>query len=227
MVNEGFISKEKAVAMVAPGGLEQALHPRLKNTKSARVIAKGLNAGPGGAVGKAVFSSERAAELGKGGNEEAVILVSQETTPDDLKGMLAAQGVLTSRGGRTSHAALVARQFGIPTICGCSDIKMDGHHATQFTSPDGTVIKEGDWITIDGTEGVIYEGALEVESAAQSGDFSTLMGWADGFRTMGVRANADTPDQAAEALALGAEASVCAAPSTCSSKKIVCPSCAA
>jgi pyruvate,orthophosphate dikinase len=204
-VNEGFISKEKAVAMVAPGGLEQALHPRLKNTKSARVIAKGLNAGPGGAVGKAVFSSERAAELGKGGNEEAVILVSQETTPDDLKGMLAAQGVLTSRGGRTSHAALVARQFGIPTICGCSDIKMDGHHATQFTSPDGTVIKEGDWITIDGTEGVIYEGALEVESAAQSGDFSTLMGWADGFRTMGVRANADTPDQAAEALALGAE----------------------
>jgi pyruvate,orthophosphate dikinase len=205
MVNEGFISKEKAVAMVAPGGLEQALHPRLKNTKSARVIAKGLNAGPGGAVGKAVFSSERAAELGKGGSGEAVILVSQETTPDDLKGMLAAQGVLTSRGGRTSHAALVARQFGIPTICGCSDIKMDGHHATQFTSPDGTVIKEGDWITIDGTEGVIYEGALEVESAAQSGDFSTLMGWADGFRTMGVRANADTPDQAAEALALGAE----------------------
>ncbi len=119
--------------------------------------------------------------------------------------MLAAQGVLTSRGGRTSHAALVARQFGIPTICGCSDIKLDGHHATQFTTPDGTVIKEGDWITIDGTDGVVYDGALEVEAAGQSGDFGTLMGWADEFRTMGVRTNADTPEQAAEALALGAE----------------------
>ncbi|RYX82256.1 pyruvate, phosphate dikinase [bacterium] len=205
MVAEGFISKEKAVAMVPPGGLEQALHPRLKNTKAARVIAKGLNAGPGGAVGMAVFSSERAAELGKGGEGKAVILCSQETTPDDLKGMLAAQGVLTSRGGRTSHAALVARQFGIPTICGCSDMKMEGHHAQSFTTPDGTVIKEGDWITIDGTDGVVFEGALEVEPAGQSGDFGTLMGWADEFRTMGVRANADTPEQAAEAIALGAE----------------------
>ncbi|BCM89815.1 pyruvate, phosphate dikinase [Abditibacteriota bacterium] len=205
MVADGFISKEKAVAMVPPGGLEQALHPRLKNTKAARQIAKGLNAGPGGAVGMAVFTSDRAAELGKGGEGKAVILCSQETTPDDLKGMLAAQGVLTSRGGRTSHAALVARQFGIPTICGCSDMKMEGHHAQSFTTPDGTVIKEGDWITIDGTEGVVYEGALEVEAAGQSGDFATLMGWADEFRTMGVRTNADTPEQAAEAVALGAE----------------------
>ncbi len=207
MVGEGAISKEKAVSMVAPGGLEQALHPRLKNTKAARQIAKGLNAGPGGAVGKVVFTSDRAAELGKGneGKGEAVILVSQETTPDDLKGMLAAQGVLTSRGGRTSHAALVARQFGIPTVCGCADIKMDGHHATQFTTPDGTVIKEGDWITIDGTEGVVYEGALEVENATMSGDFGTLMSWADEFRTMGVRTNADTPEQAQQAVELGAE----------------------
>ncbi len=205
MVGEGFISKEKAVSMVAPGGLEQALHPRLKNTKAARVIAKGLNAGPGGAVGMAVFSSDRAAELGKGGEGKPVILCSQETTPDDLKGMLAAQGVLTSRGGRTSHAALVARQFGIPTICGCSDMKMEGHHAQSFTTPDGTVIKEGDWITIDGTDGIVFEGALEVEAAGQSGDFGTLMGWADEFRKMGVRANADTPEQAAEAIALGAE----------------------
>ena len=205
MVGEGMVDKAKAVSMVPASGLEQALHPRLKNTKAARVIAKGLNAGPGGAVGKAVFSSEKAAELGKGGAGEAVILCSQETTPDDLKGMLAAQGVLTSRGGRTSHAALVARQFGIPTICGCSEMKLDGHHATQFTTPDGTVIKEGHWITIDGTEGVVYEGALEVEAAGQSGDFATLMGWADEFRTMGVRTNADTPEQAAEAVALGAE----------------------
>ena len=205
MVGEGFITKEKAVSMVPPGGLEQALHPRLKDTKSARVIAKGLNAGPGGAVGIAVFSSDRAAELGKGGEGKPVILCSQETTPDDLKGMLAAQGVLTSRGGRTSHAALVARQFGIPTICGCSDMKMDGHHADSFTTPDGTVIKEGDWITIDGSDGIVYEGQLAVEAAGQSGDFGTLMGWADEFRTMGVRANADTPEQAAEALSLGAE----------------------
>jgi pyruvate,orthophosphate dikinase len=205
MVAEGFISKETAVKMVAPGGLEQALHPRLKNTKDGKIIARGLNAGPGGAVGKAVFSSDAAAEQGKGGKGEPVILCSQETTPDDLKGMLAAQGVLTSRGGRTSHAALVARQFGIPTICGCSDIKLDGHHATQFTTPDGTVIKEGDWITIDGTDGIVYLGALEVEAAGQSGDFGTLMGWADEFRTMGVRANADTPEQAEEAIALGAQ----------------------
>ncbi len=205
MVNEGFISKETAVKMVAPSGLEQALHPRLKDTAKAKRIAKGLNAGPGGAVGMAVFSSEKAAELGKGGKGEAVILCSQETTPDDLKGMLAAQGVLTSRGGRTSHAALVARQFGIPTICGCSEMKMDGHHATSFTTPDGTVISEGDWITIDGTEGVIYQGALEVEAAGQSGDFATLMGWADSFRTMGVRTNADTPEQAQQAIELGAE----------------------
>ena len=152
-----------------------------------------------------MFSSDRAAELGKGGEGKPVILCSQETTPDDLKGMLAAQGVLTSRGGRTSHAALVARQFGIPTICGCSDMKLDGHHATQFSTPDGTVIKEGDWITIDGTEGIVYQGQLEVEPAGQSGDFGTLMGWVDEFRTMGVRTNADTPEQAAEAVALGAE----------------------
>ena len=205
MVNEGFITKEKAVLMVPPSGLEQALHPRLKDTAKAKRIAKGLNAGPGGAVGMAVFSSDKAAELGKGGQGEAVILCSQETTPDDLKGMLAAQGVLTSRGGRTSHAALVARQFGIPTICGCSDMKMDGHHAKAFTTPDGTVISEGDWITIDGTEGVVYLGALEVEAAAQSGDFATLMSWADEFRKLGVRTNADTPEQAQQAIELGAE----------------------
>jgi pyruvate,orthophosphate dikinase len=203
MEREGRISKEEAVLRVPPEGLEQALHPRLKNTKSAKKIAKGLNAGPGGAVGKAIFSSEKAAELGKGGKGEAVILVSAETTPDDIKGMLAAQGVLTARGGRTSHAALVARQFGIPTVCGCSELKME-HEATSFTA-GGVTINEGDWITIDGTEGVVYEGALEVESSALTSDFTTLMGWADEARTMGVRANADTPEQAEEAVALGAE----------------------
>jgi pyruvate,orthophosphate dikinase len=203
--NEGLISKEEAVLRVPPEALEQALHPRLTGTKNAKQIAKGLNAGPGGAVGIAVFSSEKAVELGKGGQGQPVILVSQETTPDDIKGMLAAQGVLTSRGGRTSHAALVARQFGIPTVCGCADLKLEGgHHATSFTTPGGTQIKEGDWITIDGTEGVVYQGALEVESSALSEDFTTLMGWADEVRTMGVRANADTPEQAAEAIRMGA-----------------------
>ena len=206
MVNEGVITREEAILRVPADSIEQALHPSLKNTKSARIIAKGLNAGPGGAVGKAIFSSEKAAEMGKGGAGEPVILVSQETTPDDIKGMLAAQGVLTARGGRTSHAALVARQFGIPTICGCSDIKFDdAHHPTQFTAPDGTVVKEGDFITIDGTQGVIFEGALEVEASALSGDFGTLMGWADEFRTMGVRTNADTPEQAQQAIEMGAE----------------------
>jgi len=203
MVNENRISKDEAVLRVPPEGLEQALHPRLKGTAKAKRIAKGLNAGPGGAVGKAIFSSEKAAELGKGGKGEAVILVSQETTPDDIKGMLAAQGVLTSRGGRTSHAALVARQFGIPTVCGCSELKLDGHNASSFTA-GGVTINEGDWITIDGTEGIVYQGALEVETAAMTSDFTTLMGWADSVRKLGVRANADTPEQAAEALALGA-----------------------
>ena len=211
MVNDGFITKEEAVLRVPAGGLEQALHPRLKNTAAGKVIAKGLNAGPGGAVGIAVFSSDKAAELGKGGQEKPVIMCTQETTPDDLKGMLAAQGVLTSRGGRTSHAALVARQFGIPTICGCSEMKLSGHHATEFSTPDGTVIKEGDWITIDGTEGIVYQGQLdvqtpqEVEESLRHGDFATLMGWVDEFRTMGVRTNADTPEQAEEAVSLGAE----------------------
>ena len=203
MVNEGLISQDEAVLRVPPQGLEQALHPRLKGTKDAKVIAKGLNAGPGGAVGKAIFSSDKAAELGKDGKGEAVILVSQETTPDDIKGMLGSQGVLTSRGGRTSHAALVARQFGIPTVCGCADLKLDGHHATSFTS-NGVTINEGDWITIDGSTGEVYEGKLEVESSALSSDYTTLMGWADAARKLDVRANADTPDQAAQAIENGA-----------------------
>jgi pyruvate,orthophosphate dikinase len=156
MVQEGRISKDEAVLRVPPEALEQALHPRLVGTRTAKRIAKGLNAGPGGAVGKAIFSSEKAAELGKGGQGEQVILVSHETTPDDIKGMLAAEGVLTARGGRTSHAALVARQFGIPTVCGCSELKMDGHHATSFTA-GGVTISEGDWITIDGTEGLVMK----------------------------------------------------------------------
>ncbi|MDQ3815942.1 MAG: pyruvate, phosphate dikinase, partial [Armatimonadota bacterium] len=204
MVNEGLINQQEAVLRVPPEGLEQALHPRLIGTAKAKRIAKGLNAGPGGAVGKAIFSSEKAAELGKGGKGEPVILVSAETTPDDIKGMLAAQGVLTARGGRTSHAALVARQFGIPTICGCSELKMDGHHATSFTA-GGVTINEGDWITIDGTEGIVYGGRLEVESAGLTEDFTTLMKWADEARKLGVRANADTPEQAEEAVRLGAE----------------------
>jgi pyruvate, orthophosphate dikinase len=204
MVQEGHITKEEAVLRVPPEGLEQALHPRLKGTRTAKRIAKGLNAGPGGAVGQAIFSSEKAAELGKGAKGEAVILVSQETTPDDIKGMLAAQGVLTARGGRTSHAALVARQFGIPTVCGCAELKMDGHHATSFTA-GGVTINEGDWITIDGTEGIVYQGQLEVEASALTSDFTTLMAWADDARRLGVRANADTPEQAEEAIHLGAE----------------------
>ena len=204
MEREGVISKNEAVLRVPPEALEQALHPRLIGIAKAKRIAKGLNAGPGGAVGVAIFSAERAAELGKGGKGDAVILVSQETTPDDIKGMLAAQGVLTARGGRTSHAALVARQFGIPTVCGCAELKLDGHHATSFTA-GGVTINEGDWITIDGTEGIVYEGKLEVEASALTEDFTTLMGWADGVRKLRVRANADTPEQSAEALRLGAE----------------------
>lgn len=201
MVNEGLITKEQALTRVAPEALEQLLHPRIKSTGAAKPIAKGLNAGPGGASGKVAFDSKTAIAMAEKG--ESVILVRKETNPDDLGGMLASKGVLTQLGGRTSHAALVARQYGIPTVCGCGAINID-EEKRQF-SVDGIVVKEGDIITIDGTQGLVYNVQLETEPASMTGDFGAFMSWADEYRKLGVRANADTPEQAEQAVSLGAE----------------------
>ncbi len=203
MVNEGRISKEEAITRVAPEALEQLLNPRIKAAAGARpkAFAKGLNAGPGGASGKIALDSKTAIAMAAAGDK--VILVREETNPDDLGGMLASVGVLTSRGGRTSHAALVARQYGIPTICGCSALHIDDEKRTA--SANGVTLSEGDVITIDGTLGEVYNAALETEPATVTGDFGTFMEWADAVRRLGVRANADTPEHAADAVALGAE----------------------
>lgn len=206
MVQEGLISKEEALMRVTPEQLEQVLHPQLKEKPVERRIARGLNAGPGAAVGRVVFDSETAARLGKkerGGKGERVILVRQETNPDDLAGMLASEGVLTVEGGRTSHAALVARQFGIPTIVGARDIRIDEER--RLFSVNSITVHEGEYITIDGTEGWVYLGELPTEPPRIAGEFEVFMSWADEFRRLGVRANADTPQQAAEAVHFGAE----------------------
>ena len=201
MVGEGRINKEEALLRVPPVALEQLLHPRIKSAKGIKEIAKGLNAGPGGASGKIALDSPAAIEMAA--KSDKVILVRKETNPDDLGGMLAAKGVLTQLGGRTSHAALIARQYGIPTVCGCGAIKIDEDKKT-VTVGDLT-LKEGDVITIDGTLGLVYNAELETEPATVTGDFGTFMGWADEYRKLGVRANADNPEHAAEAMTLGAE----------------------
>lgn len=201
MVNEGLITKEEALMRVSPESLEQLLHPRIKSTEGAKVIAKGLNAGPGGASGHIALDSKTAIKMAAEGKR--VILVREETNPDDLGGMLAASGVLTSRGGRTSHAALIARQYGIPTVCGCSAVQIDEKNRTIKIG--NLEFKEGDIITIDGTTGEVYEGKLETEPASVSGDFGVFMAWADEYRKLGIRANADTPEHATDAVGLGAE----------------------
>jgi pyruvate,orthophosphate dikinase len=203
MVEEGRITKEEAIARVAPDLLNQVLLPVIPHDTKYNTIARGLPAGPGAATGIAIFDANRAAELGKGGQGQRVILVRADTSPDDLAGMLAAQGVLTERGGMTSHAALVARGFGIPTVAGCSEIRVDAE-ARQFTYAGG-IIKEGDFISLNGAKGEVIEGQVPVEDASLTGDFGTFMGWADEFRTMKVRTNADAPADVLKAISLGAE----------------------
>ncbi|MBI3920832.1 MAG: pyruvate, phosphate dikinase [Armatimonadetes bacterium] len=204
LVKEKRITREEAILRVPAEQLEQCLHPRLKDRPKEKVIAKGMNAGPGAAVGMIVLDSATSARRGKAGAGEKVLLVRRQTNPDDLKGMLSSQGVLTAEGGRTSHAALVARQFGIPTICGCAEISIDEKNRTM-TTRSGAVLHEGDWITIDGTEGIVYTGKLATEPPTISGEFKEFMTWADKYRRLKVRTNADTPEQAAEALNWGAQ----------------------
>jgi pyruvate,orthophosphate dikinase len=201
LVNEGLISKETALARINPELLDQCLHPIIKPGAKYTLLATGLPAGPGAATGVAVFDATRAAEMGKGGEGKRVILVRADTSPDDLKGMLAAEGVLTERGGMTSHAALVARGFGIPTVAGCSDISVG---ARSFTV-NGKTIHEGDPISLNGTAGEVIDGTVDVVDPEMTGEFGVLLGWADEYKRLGVRTNADTPEDVALAIKFGAE----------------------
>ncbi len=200
MVSEGLISKEEAVLRVEPASLDQLLHPIIDPKAKIEVIAKGLPASPGAASGKVVFTADEAVKLAK---KEKVILVRPETTPDDIHGMDAAKGILTARGGMTSHAAVVARGMGKPCVAGCESIKVD-LKAEKFTVGKNTV-RMGDYITIDGATGRVIIGKVPTKDPEVSGDFGTLMKWADEVRTMGVRANADIPRDAKMARQFGAE----------------------
>ncbi len=202
MVSEKLIDEKTAVLRVAPSQLDQLLHPSLDPNAEKKVIAKGLPASPGAASGEVVFTADEAETLAKLGHK--VILVRVETSPEDIHGMHAAQGILTARGGMTSHAAVVARGMGKCCVAGCGDIKVDYAQA-QFVAKDGSVIKKGDVITLDGSTGEVMKGAVATVAAGVGGDFGTLMGWVDKFRRMKVRANADTPHDAKTARDFGAE----------------------
>ena len=200
MVQEGLITKEEAVLRVEPASLDQLLHPVIDPKAKVEVIARGLPASPGAASGKVVFTADEAVRLAKTGK---VILVRPETTPDDIHGMDAAKGILTARGGMTSHAAVVARGMGKPCVAGCESIRVD-LKAEKFFVGKYTV-KVGDFITIDGGTGRVIVGKVQTKDPEVSGDFGTLMKWADEVRTMGVRANADIPRDAKMARQFGAE----------------------
>ncbi|MBV6504091.1 MAG: Pyruvate, phosphate dikinase [Fimbriimonadales bacterium] len=205
MVEEGLIDKATAINRVTSEQLDQLLHPRIDEghiiENGVEPVAEGLAASPGAAVGQVVFDADRAHELGSQGQK--VILVREETNPDDVHGMLAAQGILTSRGGKTSHAAVVARGFGIPCVAGCEAIKVDVQ-AKRFTV-NGRVVSEGTWITIDGTTGRVFLDRVPLIDPEISGHFARLMQWCDETRRLGVRANADNPRDAAQAIEFGAE----------------------
>ncbi len=202
MAAEGLISEKEAVLRVEPSQLDQLLHPSLDPAVKKEVIAKGLPASPGAAGGEVVFSADDAENAAKIGRK--VILVRVETSPEDIHGMHAAQGILTARGGMTSHAAVVARGMGKCCVSGCGDIKVD-YRAQTFTAKDGTVIKKGDIITLDGTTGEVIKGAVPTVQPELSGDFGTLMTWVDQIRRLKVRTNADTPHDAKVARQFGAE----------------------
>ncbi|MGC9002599.1 MAG: pyruvate, phosphate dikinase [Dictyoglomus sp.] len=201
MVKEGLITKEEAILRVSPDQINQLLHAQIDPNAPKKVIAKGLPASPGAASGKVVFSSREAEKRGKEG--EKVILVRPETTPDDIGGLAAAQGVLTSRGGMTSHAAVVARGMGKPAVVGCEAIKID-LNKEEFTVGD-VVIKKDDIITIDGSTGEVILGEVPMIPPTLSEELKELLSWADEIRKIGVRANADTPEDAQKAFEYGAE----------------------
>ena len=201
MVREGLIDKKQAVARIIPSSLDQLLHPTLDPKAPRKVIAKGLPASPGAASGKIVFSADEAEKRAHGG--EKVILVRRETSPEDIHGMHAAEGILTSTGGMTSHAAVVARGMGKPCVAGAGDGRIDASAGTL--SVRGTTVKAGETITLDGSTGEIMLGVVPTVQPELSGDFAELMKWADEFRTLGIRTNAETPADAAQARKFGAE----------------------
>jgi pyruvate,orthophosphate dikinase len=201
MVNEKLIDRATAVKRVSPEQLDQLLHPTVDPKTSATVLATGLPASPGAAQGQVVFSPDEAEELGQGGAR--VVLVRQETSPDDFHGMVAAQAIVTARGGMTSHAAVVARGMGKPCVSGANKLNID-YTQQQFTV-DGNVITKGEWITIDGSTGRIFLGQVPTVQPSLGQDFYELMSWADQFRKLRVRANADTPLDAKLARSFGGE----------------------
>jgi pyruvate,orthophosphate dikinase len=208
MVHEGLIGRDEAVLRVSPSHLDQVLHPHLDERALATgeypLIAQGLGASPGAASGRAMFDARRAIERGK---TEPVILVRPETNPDDVGGMLASKGILTARGGITSHAAVVARGFGIPCVVGCEAISVDEENAlfTVETETGTLTVREGDYISIDGNTGKVYLGNVPTQAPEMGAEMAQLLRWADQFRRLRVRANADTPHDAAKALEFGAE----------------------
>jgi pyruvate,orthophosphate dikinase len=201
MQNEGMIDKREAVLRVQPEQLDQLLHPQFDPKAEYTAIAKGLNASPGAAVGQVAFTADDAEQ--RAGEGAKVILVRPETSPDDLHGMIAAEGILTSRGGLVSHAAVVARGMGTPAVCGASALRIDVG-ARQFTV-DGTTVREGEVISINGTTGEIVLGEVPVITPEPSGPFEVILSWADEFRRLGVRTNADLPNDAEVARRFGAE----------------------
>jgi pyruvate,orthophosphate dikinase len=207
MVNEGTITKQEAVGRIEPSQVDQLLRAQFepKARQAATRIAKGLNASPGAAVGQAVFTADDAVEwVGRG---EKVVLIREETAPDDFHGMAVAQGILTARGGATSHAAVVARQIGKPCVAGSAELHVDEEAKVARSNVSGLEIKEGDWVSLDGSTGEIFVGALPTVEARfeDQPELQTILGWADEFRRMGVWTNADKPEEAAQARSYGAQ----------------------
>lgn len=207
MVNEGLIDKKTALMRVEPKQLDDLLHPTLdpkakkEAIKDGRLLTQALNASPGAAVGQVVFSADDAEKWAEEGKK--VVLVRVETSPEDIHGMHSSQGILTARGGMTSHAAVVARGMGTPAVCGAHEVKVD--YAAKKMTIKGVEIKEGDVITLDGTTGEVINGAVALKDAELTGDFGVFMGWADEVRKLRVRTNADTPHDAQVARKFGAE----------------------
>lgn len=203
MEKEGLITKEEAVMRVDPEQLDQLLHPQFDKNAEYDVLARGLNASPGAAVGEAVFSAADAVAAEAAGRK--CVLVRWETNPDDLAGMIAAEGILTSHGGKTSHAAVIARGMGAPCVCGVESLKIDAEKKEAVVAGTDVVIREGDMVSIDGTTGIVVLGAVELVMPELSGDLDIILEWADEFRRLGVRANADNPADAELSRSFGAE----------------------
>jgi pyruvate, orthophosphate dikinase len=203
MVHEKMIDKKEAVLRVDPNSLDQLLHPTLDEVSriQANILAKGLPASPGAAVGKVVFNAEKAKEMAE--LNEKVILVRIETSPEDIEGMHAAVGILTARGGMTSHAAVVARGMGKCCVAGCGELEIK--ESEKMLKIESTIIKEGDYITLDGSKGEVYQGKIPVKEPELTGTFAELMSWADEFRRLKIRANADSPTDAQTSIKFGAE----------------------